>query len=163
MRKTKIDEDKTKGQEIRTLCSECDRKTFHIILKSIDETGSETYPDWSFQWDTHFQIIQCQGCKTVSFRKVDLNSEDIVQVGEDEFESEIHEQKFPPHLEGRKGICKGIIKIPRNVRLIYKETNKSILNDLPILAGIGIRSIVEAVCKEKSANGRNLLKRLMIL
>ncbi len=160
MRKVKTSEDKTKGQEIETLCSECDRKTYHIILKSIDEIGSETYTGWSIEWDAHFQIIQCQGCKTVSFRKEDSNSEDYVQVGENEFESAVHEQLFPQRLEGRKGIRKGVLKIPLNVRLIYKETNKALLNDLPILSGIGIRAIVEAVCKEKKAKGSNLLERI---
>ena len=160
MRKVKTSEDETKGQEIKCVCSECDKKTYHKILKSIDESGSESYTGWSFQWNAHFQIIQCQGCKIVSFRKADSNSEDFVQVGEDGFESEVHEQLFPQRLEGRKGLGKGVLKIPRNVRLIHKQTNKALLNDLSILSGIGIRSIVEAVCKEKIAKGKNLLEKI---
>ncbi len=160
MKKVKTTEDETKGQEIKCLCSDCDKKTYHIILKSIDERGSESYTDWSFDWDLHFQIIQCQGCKTVSFRKADSNSEDNIQVGEEEFEPAVHEQLFPQRLEGRKGLRKGILKLPQNVRLIYKETNKALSNDLSILSGIGIRAIVEAVCKEKKTTGKNLQERI---
>jgi len=160
MREIRTNYDETKGNEIRTLCLQCDKKTYHVILKSVDEHGREKYTDWNFNWDTHFQIIQCQGCKTVSFRKASLNSEEMVQVGENELEPEIHEQLFPPRLEGRKGIAKNVLRIPKSVRCIYKETNTALMADLPVLTGIGIRAIVETVCKEKEAEGNNLLKKI---
>jgi len=39
---------------------------------------------------------------------------------------------------------------------IYSETHSALCNKLPILAGIGIRALVETVCKEKVAVGSNL-------
>lgn len=160
MRDIKIKFDATKDNEIKILCQECDKRTYHIILKSVDEYGREEYTDWSFDWDAHFQIIQCQGCKTVSFRKAHSNSEEMVQIGENEWGPEIHEQLFPPRLEGRKGIKKNVLQIPKTVRRIYKETDRALVSDFPVLTGVGIRAIIETVCKEKKAEGDNLLKKI---
>jgi len=160
MRDISIKHDETKDSEIKTLCYKCDKKTYHVILKSVDEYGKEEYTDWSIVWDSHHQIIQCRGCKTVSFRKVHSNSEEEEQVGENEWAPKIHEQLFPARLEGRKGLSKNVLRIPQNVRLIYKETNRALVSDLPVLTGIGIRAIVETVCKDQKAEGNNLLKKI---
>lgn len=160
MRDISINFDETKGSEIKTLCDKCDKKTYHVILKSVDEHGKEEYTDWSLNWDSHHQIIQCRGCKTVSFRKAHSNSEEMEQVWENEWAPMVYEQLFPPRLEGRKGLSKNVLRIPKNVRLIYKETNRALVSDLPVLTGIGIRAIVETVCKDQKAEGDNLLKKI---
>jgi hypothetical protein len=43
---------------------------------------------------------------------------------------------------------------------IYKETHAALCSELPILAGIGIRAIIEAVCKDKKIKGRNLEEKI---
>ena len=167
MKDVKIQFDKTKGEEIQTLCDKCDKKTYHVVLKSVDEIGKEEYTDWEFNWDDHFQIIQCQGCKTVSFRKAQSNSEDMEQVWENEYEPKVYEQLFPPRMEGRKGISKNVLRIPKNVRRIYKEANNALVSNLPVLTGIGLRAIVETICKDKkqllTPAGAAILHNLRVL
>jgi hypothetical protein len=66
-----------------------------------------------------------------------------------------HVELYPPRLAGRKEI-RGILELPDRVRRVYRETRKALIEDLPVLAGVGIRAIVEAVCTDKDAKARNL-------
>ena len=126
MGKVKIttEPNKTKGQEIEVPCSKCSTRTSHLVLQSVDESGHEETPNWAFQWDNTYQIIQCQGCKTISFRHVHINSEDYEQVGEDEWENTVYENLYPRRMEGRKGL-KDTLLLPPMVRDIYGETNNA--------------------------------------
>jgi hypothetical protein len=160
MRDVTVKFDTTKDDEIKTLCDKCDKKTYHVVLKSVDEQGKEEYTDWSFNWDSHFQIIQCRGCKTISFRKAHSNSEEMEQVWENEWAPKVKEQLFPPRMEGRKGISKNVLRLPKNVRRIYQETNRALVSNQPVLTGIGLRAIVETICKDQKAEGDNLLKKI---
>jgi hypothetical protein len=46
--------------------------------------------------------------------------------------------------------------LPTRIYQIYIETHNALCGDQPILAGIGIRAILDAVCKHKLAAGRSL-------
>jgi hypothetical protein len=46
------------------------------------------------------------------------------------------------------------------VRGIYKETIQALSNNSPVLAGIGLRALIETICKEKNAEGRNLFLKI---
>lgn len=50
--------------------------------------------------------------------------------------------------------------MPQKVALIYKETILALTNHSPILAGIGLRVLLEAVCKEKDAKGKDLFEKI---
>ena len=50
--------------------------------------------------------------------------------------------------------------LPANVRRIYEETIGAMNNDQSVLAGIGIRALIETVCNDRKANGKNLMKRI---
>lgn len=60
------------------LCKECGKATNHLTAASYREDGSESVLNGrhSVDWTERHQIIQCQGCETVSFRVVSSNSED---------------------------------------------------------------------------------------
>ena len=44
--------------------------------------------------------------------------------------------------------------------LIYKEAIVALTNHAPILAGLGLRALLETVCKERSATGDTLFKKI---
>jgi hypothetical protein len=50
--------------------------------------------------------------------------------------------------------------IPNIVQSIYRETLSAIQRKLFTLAGIGVRAIVEAVCKQQNTPGDGLLKQI---
>lgn len=50
--------------------------------------------------------------------------------------------------------------LPTNLQRIYSETLRSLNSGLNVLAGIGVRAIVETICKDKSASGRDLFAKI---
>lgn len=142
-------------------CRECKRDTKHLILASADISGSERL-SWFDQiyWGVSYQIVQCQGCDTVSFRRVSSDSESPpLQVGPDEFIEDEFVEVFPLPNEGRKAIPDSRI-LPGNVQRIYEETILSLNGSQSVLCGIGIRALIETVAKEKNAQGRYLYGKI---
>lgn len=153
---------KTLHQEHTLPCVNCAGKTIHKVMASLDLRGDDVDDGGrgSFSWSVEHQIVQCLGCKTISFRRASSNSEDYVQISDDEWEPQVVEELYPSRIEGRKGIGDEIHYLPWNVMRIYKETLVGLTNQAPILAGIGLRALLETICKEKNATGSNLLEKI---
>ena len=149
---------KSVGHEIQIPCVKCSGRTMHEVVVSVDQSGTESKYD--FSWYQAYQIIRCKGCKTLSYRETSETSEDYIQIGEDEYEWQGSEKLFPSRIEGRKDLGDDAIYLPSDLRRIYKETVDALTNNFPVLAGIGLRAIVETVCKEKSASGGDLYTKI---
>lgn len=102
-------------------------------------------------------MVRCRGCETISFAQYSWNSEDT-----DYEDQPIQTLILYPSRTIRKPIeryyCLSDI-----VRKIYLETLTALSNKAPILAAIGIRAVVEAVCKDKGCNGHNLENNIDLL
>jgi hypothetical protein len=162
MGETKIDTrlNKSRGQQMEIPCTNCASRTSHIVLQSVDVTGHEDLDSGErFFWDNAYQIIQCMGCNTVSFRHTHTNSEDGQQTGPDYWEYGIIENLYPSRVEGRKQLQDRRF-LPPKVRLIYEETHKALCDGLRVLTGVGLRAIIETVCKDKAADGKNLNEKI---
>lgn len=149
----------SQNSEYEIPCSKCSGKTAHSVLSSVDIDGEESDGDYSFNWSSKYQIVKCMGCKTISFRNESSNSEDYDYNGEG-IEYNANETFYPPRVEGRKGLGDDIHYLPSNVRRIYSETLVALLNEAPVLTGIGLRALIETVCKEKQAEGNNLFQKI---
>ncbi|MBY0533957.1 MAG: DUF4145 domain-containing protein [Rickettsiaceae bacterium] len=150
-----MEEDKTKEKEYKVACLECDTETFHKVIKSVSEHSEEP---WGIYWANH-EIIMCQGCRTISFRLAS-GTDDII--GEDYDGDPIYDTSvklFPSRIRGRKQL-RYAHNLPVKIYKIYSETHKALSSEQPILAGIGIRALVESVCTEKDAKGSNLKERI---
>lgn len=147
------------GHEVQLPCIKCSGRTAHEIIVSVDQSGTESR--YSLDWWHNYPIIRCKSCKVVFYREVPCTSEDYIQVGEEEWEMMESEKLYPSRIEGRKDIGNDILYLPSDLARIYRETAAALINDLPILAGIGLRVIVETVCKEKNASSRDLYIKLM--
>src|SRR6266498_2925810 len=149
-----IELNKTKDQEYWLPCGKCSGQTCHKVIVSIDVDGED--PSGTYYYTETYQIVQCQGCRLYSFRKNQTNSEDSI---EDEFTSETlyldHEELFPSRVAGRNKLGQARF-LPHKVAQVYNETHAALCSKQPILAGIGIRALIETVCKEKSAKGKGL-------
>lgn len=129
------------GKQINVLCQDCNRKTLHCVLAAVeyrgqsDDSGAEV-------WGSA-QVIQCRGCEAIGFRDAFTSSE-----VDDPFE-----YLYPPRILHRPSVQllqeSEIYKIPRVVQTIYCETREAVDHHLPTLAGIGVRAILEAICKDR--------------
>lgn len=146
------------GHEIWVACSHCGKVTCHHALSII--ATSDVSPDESVQvWDDYL-IVQCGGCRTVSFCIQSTCTEDETydpRTGETELT--VRTRVYPSRIVGRSELDHSYL-LPHPVNNVYNETRTALANDQPVLAGIGIRAIVETVCKDQSAAGNNLMEKI---
>jgi hypothetical protein len=150
---------KTVGKEYDLPCQLCDHETTHKVLASA-QTLESTEDITVFE---EFQLVQCLGCKRISFRSNWQSDDDVSHIptkredGSQDYEViyDDHEELFPSRIVGRR-LLRNKHLLPNDIQKIYTETYAALCNKQPILAGIGIRTIVEAVCKDKKTKGKNL-------
>lgn len=154
---------KTKDQECIVVCAgNCKQATYHKVVSSLDLDG-HVYNQHvgDFYWDTSYQIIECQGCKAISFRKTHSDSENLDFNADDEMLEPIETSTlYPSRIEGRTDLGYESKLLPPQIQIIYQETLQALNAYSPVLAGVGLRAIIETVCKEKSAEGRNLYEKI---
>ena len=96
----------------------------------------------------------------MSFRTVSTFSEDCEYDHEGMYYPETI-KCYPGRVEGVKSLESHLL--PHTIQQIYKETVLSLENEQFILAGIGIRAIVETICKDLDAEGRDLYSKINTL
>jgi len=154
--KTTIMPNSSQGKEVKVACAKCIEPTKHNIMFSVDILHN--YRDEISESESH-QIVRCLGCDSLSLRLVRSNSEDIIETGYGEFEVDEKEELYPPRAVGRP-LLNDAHFLPYQVEYVYKETHHALCSNLRVLAAIGIRVLVEAVCKEEEAEGDNLYQRI---
>lgn len=139
-------------------CGSCDRKTSHKVMTVVDWVDSDGGSGVTVCQG--YMTVVCQGCKTVSFCIESTCSEEM------DYDPDTGEQYpvksyelYPSRIAGRPEMD-SIHEVPFRIANIYRETRAALCSNQPILAGIGIRAIVEAVCIERKAQGRNLEARI---
>jgi len=127
------------GRKRRIPCIFCDNVTLHTVQASV--TDNEHVTDNGIEIgtvDTDHELVQCDGCQSISYREFWCTSNedpDYIPVSPE------RQRLFPPRLQGRRRIA---FKLPDEIEAIYAETYRALCDGSPILAGIGIRAIVEA-------------------
>ena len=137
---------------IQVDCTECKRTTSHDVLHSTSVGGNDD--DSGIHWGAEYQTVQCRGCATISFAVYSWNSEDTDDEGQ-----LLTSLILYPSRTIRKPI-ENYYYLPNKVRSVYEETLKALSNKAPILAAIGIRAVVEAVCNDKGCTTENLEKSI---
>ncbi len=133
----------TMKTEIIVICVKCKVPTSHIILKSEEDSGSIEGHD-IFYYES-WEIIQCRGCKTISFRQTSYNSTDI---NPDNGDPRYHEKLYPIRNENTLPI-KPYYNLPNIVRNTYRETMDAFNYGLLLLCNAGLRAIIEAICNHE--------------
>lgn len=132
---------------MKSVCSKCKGYTNQKILSEKVEEIHDSEDDW---WETHkYQIIKCQGCDTISFRKLynDAQQNHFADYG-DPWTQEVYPKRDLTALPIRN-----VVNIPPNIRKIYQETISAFNNDQNILCAAGIRAIIEGICIDKKITG----------
>jgi hypothetical protein len=160
MNQTKYEISTSSEAEVVVACARCSGKTTHVAMASVIARTSDGYGGHSIDWrDTH-QIIQCLGCKSLSYRVASSCSEDFDHDEDGNTFYPETEKLFPPRLERVKGLGDEKFLLPKQVMDIYDETLAALHFRAPVLAAIGLRAMLESVCKDKNAVGRDLLKKI---
>jgi len=128
---------------MKSYCSTCSRPTNQKVLKEEEIKYHEQETGW---WDdTSYQIIQCMGCDTISFRKL-YNDISIQQ----SYEEDTTSQELYPKRGSHSRPIKAYRNLPIDIKKVYQETIDAYNNNLTLLCGVGIRAVVEAICIDKA-------------
>lgn len=144
MSKTEItfSKDKTTDTTLSIPCTKCSGATKHKVIASLDKEGCEYDQDegWSVEWEDQYQIVQCLGCESVSFRHTSWFSEDM--------EAGLTERLYPMR-NADSVTAKSFYNVPSNLRRIYSELIDCFNNESPTLCAAGLRAIVEGICAQQ--------------
>lgn len=137
-------------KKVRSYCRRCGQETNHNIIAEKTESFRDDYA-----YDQSYQIIECLGCNTKSFRDVIDEIQHAFQVAEDEWEVPISIAVYPKFIRNHRTLD-GEYHLPLIVGQIYKEVILAFKEEAFILAGLGLRGTIEAVCNDLNITGRNL-------
>lgn len=142
-------------QVVRTDCRTCKSITRNEVLyEHIEETDPEDY----HERDT-WQIVRCLGCHTTGFRH---RNDDYDQVWEDsdgEVRHTVSMTVYPRVVRNHSGL-KATYWLPALIRKVYRQTLSAYSDTAYVLASIGLRATIEAVCNHLEISGSNLEKRI---
>jgi len=159
---SKIEDSKTLGKTILIECPQCKVNTKHTVERALD------WSDYSEEADIHVwgtdQILRCNGCDTLSFRSVHNNSEGLAydEAGRmiDDGWEYLYPEREKPSKDDELCLRDDLYNVPEIIQTVYRETLSAVRHDLPTLAGIGIRAVIEATCQDLKAKKRNLADKI---
>ena len=143
---------------IQRKCVFCQHETANKVLASVCEAETVT-PEHERQ--THYQVLQCQGCEKPYFQVAEVLV--CLTDPEEQVGSEVNSgEAYPPPVELRQPspLLNDQGVIPVTVWHVYCESLSAAERNLLTLAGLGFRAVMEAVCKDRQANGSNLDRKI---
>ncbi len=148
-----------KVRNVFTQCAGCERQTNQKILfskkvKHIDQFDESDIDIFDFM------TIECMGCKTVSFLRRQ-HIEDPEVEGKMAFVDDhypIDYSNFYDEFNFLNGEDQQ--ELPNDLYSLYEEVKNAFENGSNILAGIGLRTLVEAMCLHQKIAGRNLQDKI---
>jgi len=133
---------------MKSTCLKCNIETNHEVIHEIEE---ETVIEEESWWEEYrYQLVKCNGCDTVSFRKLYNDAEREYHFSDYAGgEPTWNVETFPKRILESKDVYY-LKDLPLSVDKIYSETVGSFYNDFSILCSIGLRSLIEGICKDKN-------------
>lgn len=138
---------------MKIFCHQCSDKTTHIVISEKKEGSSG---DEDYSWGKIHRFTQCAGCDAFTY-SIESWTESDWNYETEEMDTTWESYPQPPTLYQTMD---GEEILPEKIRLIYNETIGAIHANLSLLAGIGLRALVEGVCKHQGIRGKDLKERI---
>lgn len=148
--------DACNGHKPRLLCQTCKIEQQHEVIKSVRLTRDHD----GFEETEDHEIVKCLNCGSLSFRKEYYNSDSFhhdYEEGRTICESEV--SVYPNRTAGRFRL-NGFYSLPMKIRSVYDELLQALNGGQNILAGLAVRVLIEVICKDKEAEGRDLYNKI---
>jgi Domain of unknown function (DUF4145) len=136
------------GAEYNVRCLACQNNTQHHVVLSLARRSEDA--DWCCI--ENYQIIQCRGCGSPTFRyeRLDPNCGSIhEETGQQYPQSEV--VLYPPR--ETKSQVENACFLPSAVQSIYREVLRVLVASTPVLAAIGLRTLIEVACRDLGVTG----------
>lgn len=129
-------------------CRSCRRDTRHSLVADAEQVCED---ERGGRQRLIYQLIRCKGCETLSCREIRTTSDQADEKGTTPYEVTL----YPPRAAGHEWL-EHIRHLPGPVERVYREVLGALNAGLPLLATIGLRTLIEAVCHDARAKGKNL-------
>lgn len=150
-------EDHTRGEESVIDCNKCRAATSHKIIGSRNFQLKEESDDGEhygvFHSHDEYEILQCLGCKTVSFRHRHRDSESGEDDGRGNLIFPYTDLIYPPR-RLRPTALTSVISLPFPIRDLYVEAATALDSKFFHLVALSLSPLIEAMLKEQGATGR---------
>ncbi len=135
---------------MKLFCHVCGAHKNHVIIAER-EIRSENE---DFQCGENHYFAQCAGCDAYTYAISSWSEDDWdPQTGE----TVLRWKTYPRSASERRPMDDDH-HLPSKIGSIYSEVVGAMNAQLPILAAIGLRALIEAICKDRSIIGKNLEK-----
>lgn len=136
-------------EEITTyhFCNACKRFTKHSLL--FHYTFENPILDTIYFKDVN--VWYCRGCEDVLYQTIISNSKDVDENGNKKNISFVYPIRAFLTITQKR-----FLKLPHHLNLLYFEVVSAINQNILILAAIGLRTLLEGICKDKGIQGKNL-------
>ncbi len=140
---------------IKNYCIICSRPTNHTVLTEHTESERDEYSR-----DLKYQVIRCAGCNHISFREVFVDLE-TTYVDESGKTCRVPEtvRCYPKFIKNHKKI-NDTHYFPPAVANVYNEVIHALQEEAFILASMGLRLTIEAICRDQGIRGKNLQQKI---
>ena len=144
------------NERTRLMCNTCGRTTNHDVLTVVEQSIYDPVLSTSL---TH-RVVQCRGCETLTAQilktdemshTTDPQTGEVVQIYDIDY--------FPPRQAGRK-VLQHAYELPQNIGFVYKEVLSALFGNMRMLAAVGLRTLVEAICNDQRAAGKSLVEKI---
>ena len=144
---------------IKCYCNNCSKEINHTIIKSIKRDWNEDYKGYPIDGSDDYQIIQCVGCNTYSFRIDGYFSEYVECYPDGNGTNGSYERLYPESTRYYREL-KTFDNLPYNLIQVYEEAVSSFNQNRYILCSVGIRSILDGICiDQKIKKGQVEIKK----
>lgn len=139
------------GNILWNYCSSCGQDTKHTLLFFKSKKDEDEVMEYGI---THYQIVECNGCETISFR-----SETHDFFAQETGSIEVQIDNFPYDLQNYEPL-KGVSYLPKKIRAVYNQTLFAFKGKSLLLTGVGFRAVIESICIEEEIKGHTLEQRI---
>lgn len=140
--------------KIDCYCPVCKQKTHHEILGE----GDNYAPNNEYYYKETCRVVKCCGCDHVSF---DL---EILEESNIEYNDQGYEELIPVHtsypIKENQIVPLRSWEIPPLIGKAYRESVEALNNGSLLLASIGFRATIEALCNEKGFDKGTLITKI---
>lgn len=158
-------EDEDKGQVDTVFCEQCQTATRQLVLKSY----ASTWENGLLWGSDRYQIIRCEPCGSIRFRKLSWRSDDNGRSASTSFSDTPdpeesggfvrlwRETQYPTP---ERRLAKSFPHAPLSIRRVYEDTLHAYNRSLYLFCAGGLRGVVESICLERNIYGGSLRKKI---
>ncbi|MFD2334388.1 DUF4145 domain-containing protein [Cohnella sp. GCM10020058] len=141
---------------MKNYCVKCHNETNHDILEKHVRNQRDEY-----LCDEYYYIVKCMGCENITFRYEfhDIDGGYPTDNDDGGWYVPTTVSTYPNVIKNHRPIQE-MYYVPETLKELYQQSISAYKEGAKILAGLGFRGIIEAICNEQTISGDNLQERI---